>query len=167
MNELEKVTQEIIRRHDTLMSSARRTVEEAIKIGKLLTVQKEKMEHGEYLPWIKTLPFSRQTADNYVGLNTYADKMPTVSNLQEAYKQLESLEDNAGDIRKKLDGAGAEEPDEDGVLYEAMVAKAVENMADLLDKLADIRIEANKLAGREGGEKPEKKEAKGKEEKAE
>ena len=112
-----------------------------------------------------TEPATTEAGADAGGLADAIDKIMSIAS--DISKQLESLEDNAGDIRKKLDGAGAEEPDEDGVLYEAMVAKAVENMADLLDKLADIRIEANKLAGREGGEKPEKKEAKGKEEKAE
>ena len=83
---------EIVKLHHGIMSSARRSVQDAIKIGEIIAEQKERLDHGQFLPWVETLPFSRQTSDNYTRLYAHHDKMLNVSNLQEAYKQIESIE---------------------------------------------------------------------------
>jgi hypothetical protein len=61
----------------------------AIEIGQLLVEQKEKLKHGEFMPWIeKNMPFSTATARNYMKLwrNRETLKMLNVSNLKMAYK---------------------------------------------------------------------------------
>jgi Protein of unknown function (DUF3102) len=67
------------------------SIDDAIRIGEILTEQKAKLKHGEWLPWMRdNLEFSRQTADNYRKLyDRRAEiKMPTISNLTEAYRIL-------------------------------------------------------------------------------
>lgn len=90
--EKNKATQEIIKLHNGIMDSMRRAVPDAIRIGQIIAEQKEKFEHGAFLPWVETLPFDDNTAYRYMKLFQYADKIPRVGNLQEAYKQIESLE---------------------------------------------------------------------------
>lgn len=65
--------------------------DKAIRIGELLFEQKEKLKHGEFIPWTKiNLPFSDRTARNYMKLfeNQEQLKMESVSNLNSAYKLL-------------------------------------------------------------------------------
>ncbi len=50
------------------------------------------LPHGEFLPWVETLPFDERTAQRYMKLNHYKNKTDTVSDLQEAYRQLETIE---------------------------------------------------------------------------
>jgi len=53
--------------HNKIMGSARTTLERAIHIGELLTEQKAKQAHGEWLPWIEAnLVFDRMTAARYM-----------------------------------------------------------------------------------------------------
>lgn len=56
---------EISALHEKLVRSARTSLEDAMRIGELLCDVKETLDHGQWLPWVKGLPFSRQTADNY------------------------------------------------------------------------------------------------------
>jgi hypothetical protein len=102
--EPDKARQEIVKLHNGIIDSMRRAVPDAIKIGQIIAEQKEKLEHGKFLPWIETLPFSRQTADRYELLCKHSDKMLNVGNLQEAYKRIESFEaaeKNREDERKQ------------------------------------------------------------------
>jgi len=79
--------------HRQIESKIRTAVDDAIELGRLLTVQKEKLEHGEFLPWLEgNCTFSQQSASNYMRLYQHHDKLPTVSNLQEAYKQIKVIE---------------------------------------------------------------------------
>lgn len=95
MNDLQNITQQIIKLHSGIENSMRRSVADAIEIGRLIAEEKEKLQHGQFLPWISTLPFSRQTADNYSSLALYKSKLLNVGNLEQAYKQVESLEAQA------------------------------------------------------------------------
>jgi hypothetical protein len=91
MNAIEARTK-IIDLHRGIITSARRSVQEAILIGEIISEQKMILSHGEFIPWISTLPFDDNTAYRYLKLNTFSNKIPTVGNLQEAYKQIETLE---------------------------------------------------------------------------
>jgi hypothetical protein len=90
MTELQKITQEIIKLHLGIIGSLRKSVEDAVKIGNFLTIEKDKMKHGEYLPWIKSMNIDSNTAERYRKLYIY--KIPNVGNLQEAYEQIETIE---------------------------------------------------------------------------
>ena len=85
-------TKEIIELHNGMIQSARRTIADAIRIGQIITLEKESLEHGQFLPWIETLPFKYKTAERYMKLFEHQNKIDNVSNLQEAYKQIESIE---------------------------------------------------------------------------
>ena len=80
---------EINRLHFENMEAARTTIQRAVRIGELLSLQKAKLKHGEWLPWLtNNVAFSRQTADNYRRIYEHRDKMPTFGNLSDAYRLL-------------------------------------------------------------------------------
>jgi hypothetical protein len=89
---IDNASQEIKRLHEGIEAKMRTSVQDAIRIGEILSGVKDKKEHGEFLPWIKTLPFSERTAYRYIGLFDYQDKIARMADLQEAYKQVETLE---------------------------------------------------------------------------
>ena len=87
---------EIARLHGEVLICARIGLTNAIKIGELLVLQKEKLEHGNFTDWINTnLPFSDRTARNYMRIYNARDKLKSesVSVLSDGYKLLtESIE---------------------------------------------------------------------------
>lgn len=88
---LDATLSEIVTLHSEIITSARTSLDKAVRIGELLTEQKAKLKHGEWLPWIKAnLQFSQQTVSNYVRLYGNRDKLPTVGNLEltDAYRLL-------------------------------------------------------------------------------
>ena len=90
---IDSAGEELNRLHGEIETSMRRTVEQAIRAGEILSKVKDRLAHGEFLPWIRAnCSFSRKTADNYRRLYDYSDKMARVANLQEAYRQIETIE---------------------------------------------------------------------------
>lgn len=84
---------EIIRLHSEIMEGVRTTLDKAIRIGELLALQKAKVEHGDWLPWIeKHLTFDRATAANYMRVWDRREelKCKSVLHLTEAYRLLAS-----------------------------------------------------------------------------
>lgn len=82
---------EIRKLHSDILSAARRSVENGIRIGELLTLEREQIDHGKWLPWLKSnIKFSDRTARNYIRLYTERDqiKLANVSNLSAAYALL-------------------------------------------------------------------------------
>lgn len=62
------------------------------EIGEELHRQKEE-NSGSFMRWVGTnLPFSYDTAINYIKVYLYYDKIGTLPNLQDAYRQIETLE---------------------------------------------------------------------------
>jgi hypothetical protein len=89
--------EEIARLHEEIVGHLRQSLEKAIRIGELLTEQKESLKHGEYTPWLKAnVPFSDRTAQNYMRVYRERDriKTETVSDLTGAYKLLADHHDN-------------------------------------------------------------------------
>lgn len=87
-------TQEIIKLHNGIAQSMRRSVEDAIRIGELLTEAKAELDHGMFIPWIeRELPFDRMTGNRYMRLFIYKDKCNNALHLQDAYRRVEQLED--------------------------------------------------------------------------
>jgi hypothetical protein len=85
--------QEIVRLHSEVAGLLRQTLEKAIRIGQLLSEQKQILKHGEFIPWIEAnIPFTDRTARNYMQLYRERDriKTETVSGLKEAYALLTS-----------------------------------------------------------------------------
>ena len=84
---------ELNRLHGEIENKMRSTVSDAIRAGEILAQVKERLPHGDFLPWIKlNCRFSERTAYNYIGLHGHSSKIATVANLQDAYKQVEALE---------------------------------------------------------------------------
>jgi len=64
---IKNVAAEITKLHNQIHGEFKTSLEHAITIGELLTEQKGRMDHGEFIPWIdKYLPFKRQAAANYM-----------------------------------------------------------------------------------------------------
>jgi hypothetical protein len=80
---------EISRLHEENVDAYGMSLERAIRIGELLTEQKDALEHGKFLPWVRaSLPFSERTAQNYMGVfaRRYELKSATVADLTTAYR---------------------------------------------------------------------------------
>ena len=70
------------------------SVDDAIRIGELLTEQKDEVGHGNWGAWLKTnVKFSTATARNYMRLYKYRDKVKTlmVSKLASTLKELQGI----------------------------------------------------------------------------
>lgn len=99
-------TVEIQKELAELNSTLRMSVKKAIRIGELLTEQKEIVGHGLFMSWIRSnLDISWDTANRYINLFNYNDKISTLPNLQDAYKQIETLEAQAKQTKDDRDRA--------------------------------------------------------------
>jgi len=81
--------QEISKLHEEIVGHFRSSLENAIRIGALLTDQKAELKHGEFESWITAnLPFTGRTARNYMHIYRERDwiKTESVSDLNGAYK---------------------------------------------------------------------------------
>jgi hypothetical protein len=93
MNLIQDRTQEIKNELTLLNHALKMSVTKAIRIGELLTEQKEFVGHGKFITWVEgNLDISVSTAEKYIGLSQYRDKIALSTNLQDAYKQIETLE---------------------------------------------------------------------------
>ncbi len=60
-------TREIVRLHEKIGNAYRTSLMDAIRIGELLTEQKEVLKHGEFIVWVEgTLSFTKQMAHKYM-----------------------------------------------------------------------------------------------------
>tara|TARA_Y100001973_G_C5169600_1_gene318239 strand:+ start:763 stop:1467 length:705 start_codon:yes stop_codon:yes gene_type:complete len=79
--------------HSNIEGKLKSTVEDAIKLGELLTSVKKELPHGAFLNWINdNCNFSQPTSYRYMTLFEYKNKLFSVNNLPEAYKQIQYLE---------------------------------------------------------------------------
>lgn len=89
--------------HLEVLNYLRLSLEKAIQIGELLTEQKSRLKHGEWLPWInENLSFSQPSVFNYMNLYKNRDKLLNVNNLSEAYKLLKGPKPKQIDNKKSL-----------------------------------------------------------------
>ena len=90
MKEIERSKVErIIEMHSQIMRRARLSLEDAIKIGELLSEEKRKLQHGEWGNWInENLPFTASTAATYMRLYLRKDEFEEkgIADLKGAYK---------------------------------------------------------------------------------
>ncbi len=90
INEYAKKINEL---HKILNIQLKTPLNTAIEIGQLLIEVKENVGHGNFLNWIKdNCFFSDKTAQSYMKCYLYKSKIESVSNLNEAYKQIEYIE---------------------------------------------------------------------------
>ena len=86
-------TSRIIECHNGVHGSMKQALDYALEAGKLLTEQKEELSHGEFLPWLKAnMPFAERTAQNYMKVHAYRAKTQGLADLQEVYRQIETIE---------------------------------------------------------------------------
>lgn len=64
----------------------KRTAEDIVEIGRDLKEVKEKLDHGQFLPWIESeFGMSQQTASNFMRVaEQFADKLPIIGNFNPA-----------------------------------------------------------------------------------
>ena len=85
--------QEINTLHSNIECKLKSTVQDAIKLGELLTNVKQELPHGTFLNWINdNCNFSQPTSHRYMTLFEYKRKLFSVNNLPEAYKQIQHFE---------------------------------------------------------------------------
>lgn len=94
MTDIQKSTiQEIVSLHNEIAGHLKMSLEKAIKIGGLLTEQKNSIKHGEWLSWIDAnLPFSDRTARVYVRCFKNKPKLADSASLTGAMKLLADSE---------------------------------------------------------------------------
>ena len=83
---------EIKRLYRDLTTLYNMSLAKAIEIGKLLQQQKDDLGHGQWLPWVDKLPFSRRSATNYISLYKHRAELKRARvadlDLNAAYKVL-------------------------------------------------------------------------------
>lgn len=90
---IDTAAQELNRLHQGIEANLQQTVQDAIRAGEILSHVKAQKSHGEFLPWLKAnCSFSPDTAERYRKLHAHHNKIRSVRNLQEAYKQVETIE---------------------------------------------------------------------------
>jgi hypothetical protein len=132
---------EIVRLHGQIGDALRLTVENAIRIGQLLTEQKKELGHGKFGVWLKRhVPaFSRATVTNYMRLYDDREKIKLlkISKLKDAY----ALIYNRPQPRRKPkpeDDPADDPPDEFEVTFKLTEDEAAA-FGDLIDKLAQLK----------------------------
>jgi hypothetical protein len=116
--------------HGEIFQAVRTSLPKAVKIGELLTGIKDKMDHGEWLPWIqKNLPFSERTAQNYIRCFDEKDRLKSAT---------------VADLPLSVSGALAllSEPKIPAPLDSGRAARAAELDAQIIQSIADIKIAA-------------------------
>jgi len=86
-------SEQIMDLHNGIQGKLRSAVSDAIEIGRLLSEQKDELEHGQWLPWVKEhIPFSERAVRRYIAVYEYRLKTASVADLSEAYRMIEDLE---------------------------------------------------------------------------
>lgn len=97
-------TQEIKKELSELNQSLKMTLERAIRVGKLLCEQKEFIGHGLFVSWVESnLDISWDTTNRYIKCFEHHDKISNLPNLQDAYKQIENIEQQARQSKEQRD----------------------------------------------------------------
>lgn len=87
----DSAVEEITVLHNQIGNHIMQTFTKVIRIGELLTIQKNTLPHGQFTKWIeKNLPFTDRTARNYMRVYQERDRLKseTVSDLTGAYRLL-------------------------------------------------------------------------------
>lgn len=86
-------TDEIRNELALLNHTLKMSVQKAIRIGELLTEQKEYVGHGKFVTWLDSnFDMGQASAYRFMKLFEHQNKITKLGNLQDAYKQIETLE---------------------------------------------------------------------------
>jgi len=103
---------EITRLHGEIAAAYGMSWTCAIRIGELLTQQKEALKHGHFLPWVaEHLPFSERTARNYMSLFKHRAELESanVADLTAAYRLAAPRKTKPANKPKPSEGHGTEQ----------------------------------------------------------
>ena len=67
-NVLQDIVERIRKEHAAVEASMGRALEHAIEAGRLLIDARERVKHGDWLPWLRSLGFAPRTAQAYMQL---------------------------------------------------------------------------------------------------
>ena len=129
-----KSVEQILKLHAEILDAVRTSLPKAIKIGELLTGIKDKMEHGQWLPWVqKNLPFAERTVRNYCRCFAERDKLKSanVADLSGAYILLSEPKTELAPLPPMDFGRAA---------------KAAELDAQIIKSIADVKTTATDFA---------------------
>ena len=137
----QEIKKELAELHNTLKMSVNR----AIRIGELLTEQKEFVGHGNFLPWLnKNFDMGERTAQKYMALFRYQDKTALNADLNSAYKQIETIEAQERQSKEERDRSIIAEFRKTGVKPTGWTAKHDKAVKDTDDHMARIKEQREK-----------------------
>jgi len=88
-----EAAKKIVALHEGLSKKTRLLINDALEIGDLLIQAQKNCEHGEFVSWLgKNINFSDRTAYKYISLFNHKNQIASAENLQDAYRQIETLE---------------------------------------------------------------------------
>jgi hypothetical protein len=138
-------TEEIKREIAELNNSLKMSVHKAIRIGELLVEQKEIVGHGFFTQWIENnLDITDRTAQKYMKLFQYHDKTELNSDLQDAYKQIETIEAQEKLSKEELDRSIISEFRKTGIKPQGWTAKHEKAVRDTDAHLENIKSQRSK-----------------------
>lgn len=92
-NQLVEYNKQLQELHIKITKGSNKLIDWATKAGEILILVKSTIKHGEFQEWIKqTCNFDIKSAERYMLCHKYSAKTTLMSNLQEAYKLIESEE---------------------------------------------------------------------------
>lgn len=90
---IETAGKELDRLHAEIMGNMKKTVQDAVRAGEILLQAREKIGYGGFVGWLeKSCSIPQRTAYRYMSLKEHESKIATMANLQDAYKQIETIE---------------------------------------------------------------------------
>lgn len=128
-------TSEIIELHEAVATMLSHSLENAIRIGELITEQRLSLVHGQFLPWVEELPFSRMSAFRYMKYYQKADELKcnNVLHLSDAAKYITKSDNEVKKDEKQL------RRDEDKANRKAKSSAIVHiHAGDIFDMLDEI-----------------------------
>ncbi len=156
-------TEEIKRELFELQNTLKMSVQKAIRIGELLTEQKAFVGHGQFLPWLeKNFEMTERTAQRYMNLFAYRDKTDTLSDLQSAYRQIETIEAQEKQSKEERDRSIISEYRKTGIKppgWTPKIDKAVKDTDAHLVKVKEDRAKEDAEREQRAKEYREKQEA--------
>ncbi|MDY7026702.1 MAG: DUF3102 domain-containing protein [Spirochaetota bacterium] len=152
---IESKKTQIIEFHRLIHRSMRDALDYALQAGQLLTEVKDELKHGDFLPWVKAnMPFAERTAQRYMKLHEYRDKCDRVADLQEAYKQIETIEAQEKQTERQKSFHRVQEYRRTGVKPEGWRRGTDDKILEE-ERERDQRFEAKKREMNEAAEKRE------------
>ena len=109
--------------HQLITASLKRTVDNALRVGQLLTQAKGQMNHGEWIPWVtNNCGFSDRSAARYMKLHRHRQLIVGhVADLTDAYRIVGEIETSDVQISRKVSVPPRPETGWKATVHKAMV----------------------------------------------